>query len=183
MDKAVLDKVREFADRAHGEQCRKYTNERYIVHPVRVMEICREYTEKTAVLAAALLHDVLEDTGTTGDDLFEFLSGIMGYSSAKKTLHLVEELTDEYEKRSYPQWNRDKRKYMEAERLSRVSAEAQTIKYADIVDNTPEIAENDPQFARRYLHEAETLLNKMTKGNQKLRHRALKVIGEHSKLL
>ncbi len=64
MDK-VLEKVKEFADNAHGDQMRKYTPDRYIVHPIRVMEICREYDSRLPVLAAALLHDVLEDTKVT----------------------------------------------------------------------------------------------------------------------
>ena len=32
----ILLKVKDFADRAHGEQMRKYTPERYIVHPERL---------------------------------------------------------------------------------------------------------------------------------------------------
>ena len=35
----ILAAIRKFADEAHGEQKRKYTPERYIVHPVRVMEL------------------------------------------------------------------------------------------------------------------------------------------------
>ncbi|WP_297333190.1 hypothetical protein [Flavobacterium sp.] len=34
----ILHRIREYADDAHGSQMRKYTPERYIVHPVRVME-------------------------------------------------------------------------------------------------------------------------------------------------
>ena len=60
-----LEKIRHFADQAHGGQLRKYTPERYIVHPVRVMETLKKYTDDLTVLAAALLHDVLEDTTTT----------------------------------------------------------------------------------------------------------------------
>ncbi|MBD0255325.1 MAG: metal-dependent phosphohydrolase, partial [Cytophagales bacterium] len=51
----ALTTITAFADRAHGQQMRRYTPERYIVHPVRVMELCREYTTDEAVLAAALL--------------------------------------------------------------------------------------------------------------------------------
>jgi len=36
----LLKLVKEFADGAHGGQQRRYTKERYIVHPVRVMELC-----------------------------------------------------------------------------------------------------------------------------------------------
>lgn len=173
-----MGRIRDFADQAHGNQMRKYTGDPYIVHPQRVMEICREYTGKNAILAAALLHDVLEDTDVDSETIFDFLTGVMGYSSAKKALHIVEELTDKYEKKSYPQWNRDKRKYMEAERLAKVSADAQTVKYADIIDNTPDIVEGDPGFGKRYIQEVKTLLSKMTKGHPKLRQRALKVVNE-----
>lgn len=65
----ILEQIRDFADRAHGDQLRKYTPERYIVHPVRVMEQVQRITNDTTMLAAALLHDVLEDTATTADDI------------------------------------------------------------------------------------------------------------------
>lgn len=181
MENEVLDRVRDFADRAHGSQKRKYTDEKYIVHPERVMKLCQEYTSKNAVLAAALLHDVLEDTDTSKEEIFEFLTDVMGYGAAQKTVQLVEQLTDVYEKKRYPQWNRDKRKSMEAERLAKVSAEAQTIKYADIADNTQEIVEHDPGFSRRYLQECRVLLQKMTKGHSKLRYHALKLVEENLK--
>ena len=71
--KETLRKVAEFADRAHGDQMRKYTPARYIVHPLRVMETVREYSQDEAVLAAAILHDVLEDTSTKKKEMREFL--------------------------------------------------------------------------------------------------------------
>jgi (p)ppGpp synthase/HD superfamily hydrolase len=69
----ILQQVRDFADKAHGGQMRKYTPERYIVHPVRVMNICREYTSDVTILAAALLHDVIEDTPVKKEEIREFL--------------------------------------------------------------------------------------------------------------
>lgn len=179
MEKEQLDKIRDFADRAHGDQMRKYSKERYIVHPERVMNICKEHTEKGAVLAAALLHDVLEDTEVSKDDIFNFLRNEMGHSSAGKAVYLVEELTDKYEKKNYPQWNRAKRKQLEAERMAKISSEAQTIKYADIIDNTQDIVKHDPGFGRKYLRECQTMLEKMTKGHNKLRYKALKVVEEN----
>lgn len=181
MEDKQLKEIRDFAAKAHGEQKRKYTGDPYIVHPERVMNICREHTRKGPILAAALLHDVLEDTQTTKDEIFEFLTQVMGYNSAQKTVHLVQELTDEYEKENYPNWNRAKRKHMESERLSKVSAEAQTVKYADITDNALEIVKEDPGFSRKYLQECKTMLLKMTKGHEKLRYQALKVVEENLK--
>jgi guanosine-3',5'-bis(diphosphate) 3'-pyrophosphohydrolase len=172
----LLIEITAFADTAHGNQMRKYTQERYIVHPVRVMQTCKDYTQDIAVLAAALLHDVLEDTPVTKGELKAFLLQRMTEEEAAKTVQLVEELTDVYINENYPQWNRKKRKRKEAERLEKVSAEAQTIKYADIIDNAPEITQKDPDFAKRFIPEYRALLRKITKGNPALYQKAQQVI-------
>jgi guanosine-3',5'-bis(diphosphate) 3'-pyrophosphohydrolase len=165
---AILEKVRDYADKAHDKQQRKYTPERYIVHPVRVMEMCRRYTDKLPVLAAALLHDVLEDTPVTKEKLLQFLHTVMNEEDARETLRLVVELTDVFTKQRHPRWNRRKRKIKEAERIQQTSADSQTVKYADIIDNCREIVEHDPDFAKVFLRECKGLLNVMPKGNEVL---------------
>jgi (p)ppGpp synthase/HD superfamily hydrolase len=170
---AVLEKIKEFADKAHGTQMRKYTPERYIVHPVRVMELCREYTSDESVLASALLHDVLEDTPVKADEIRQFLVPLMGAQKAERTVSLVIELTDIYVKESYPQWNRRKRKQAEKERMAQTSPESQTVKYADILDNCMEIVTHDPSFAKVFLKECRDLLTVLRKGDPELYQRAL----------
>jgi (p)ppGpp synthase/HD superfamily hydrolase len=167
MDK-ILEEIRDFVDHAHGDQMRKYSPERYIVHPVRVMEICEEYTQYLPVLAAALLHDVLEDTKTGKDEIREFLRKHMTGGQAHHALMLVVELTDVYVKADYPELNRDQRKSKEVERLAKISANAQTIKYADIIDNCKEITGHDAHFAPLYLKECKHLLTMCKKGNKQL---------------
>jgi guanosine-3',5'-bis(diphosphate) 3'-pyrophosphohydrolase len=174
----ILASVRAYADEAHGEQVRKYSDERYIVHPVRVMELVRDYIEDTSVLAAALLHDVLEDTSVTKRKLGAFLQGIMEKDQALHTLKLVEELTDIYVKSDYPKLNRRTRKNKEFERLSQISPEAQTIKYADIIDNLSDIHHDETDFALVYIRESKQLLSQMTHGNQFLYGRALQKADE-----
>lgn len=171
--KNILASVRAYADEAHGEQVRKYSDDRYIVHPVRVMELVRDYIEDTSVLAAALLHDVLEDTSVTKRKLGTFLQSIMEKEQASHTLKLVEELTDIYVKSDYPKLNRRTRKNKEFERLSQISPEAQTIKYADIIDNLSDIHHDETDFALVYIRESKQLLSQMTQGNQFLYGRAL----------
>jgi (p)ppGpp synthase/HD superfamily hydrolase len=167
MDKR-LEKIRDFADQAHGDQMRKYAQERYIAHPIRVMEICEEYTQDLPVLAAALLHDVLEDTETGKDEMRDFLRKHLTNGEAHQTMMLVVELTDVYVKADYPRLNRDQRKSREAVRLSTTSSNAQTIKYADIIDNCTEITAHDAKFAPVYLRECKHLLAVCTKGNRQL---------------
>jgi (p)ppGpp synthase/HD superfamily hydrolase len=172
----LLEKVKAFAREAHGEQRRKYAPEPYIAHLVRVMETCREYTQDAVVLSAALLHDVLEDTPYRQQHLLAFLNQHMPPAAAGRTVELVTELTDVYVKAAYPQWNRRKRKARELERLEKTSADSQTIKYADIIDNCREIVRQDPLFARVFLSECNTLLKKLTRGNHTLYQQAVETV-------
>lgn len=164
----ILNRIEEFAAQAHEGQRRKFANEPYIVHPIRVMNICKKYSNELPVLAAALLHDVLEDTPVTALQMKSFLSALMDSANTQRTLKLVDELTDRYIKSDYPKLNRRTRKNKEAERLSNVSSDAQTIKYADILDNSAEFAKEDTDFANTFLHECKLLLKVMTKGNPEL---------------
>jgi guanosine-3',5'-bis(diphosphate) 3'-pyrophosphohydrolase len=176
---SILQQVTRFADNWHGDQMRRYVPDRYIVHPVRVMETCRRYTNDLPTLAAALLHDVLEDTPVKKEAVEDYLRTIMSEADAKRTVMIVEELTDVYIKAEYPKWNRRKRKDKEAARLANTSAEAQTVKYADIIDNAPEIAEKDPDFAKRFLPEYRALLKKITRGNAELHAIAVETVKSH----
>ena len=165
----ILHSVIKYADESHGTQLRRYSQERYIVHPIRVMESCKKYTADLPMLSAAILHDVLEDTPVTRQDMQEFLRRIMTVQEADRTLQLVVELTDVYVKANYPRMNRAERKEKERTRLSRVSADAQTIKYADVLDNAVDIVQNDPDFSTKFLEEGRLLLEVMTNGDSHLR--------------
>jgi len=173
---SVLEIVKAYAAGAHGDQQRKYSSERFIAHPVRVMEICRRYTGKQPLLAAALLHDVLEDTPVTQEDLHGFLLGVMAEDEAGETMLLVVELTDVFTKLAHPQWNRKKRKKKEAERIRTTSGDSQTVKYADIIDNCREIANHDPDFAGVFLRECRDLLRVIQKGEQALYREAIETV-------
>jgi len=180
---SILDQIIKFATNAHSGQKRKYSTEDYIVHPVRVMEMCREYSGKLPVLAAALLHDVLEDTSVKKDEIRVFLKSLMPEQEIVQTLKLIDELTDIYLKKDYPKWNRKKRKTMEEERIQATSADSQTIKYADIIDNCREIVEHDPDFASVYIRECKSLLGKITKGNAVLYRRAVNSVNTSLQIL
>ena len=58
-----------FAARAHDGMLRKGTDVPYIVHPAEVSAIASTMTDDAEVLAAAVLHDVMEDCGVTGEEL------------------------------------------------------------------------------------------------------------------
>src|SRR5689334_7716319 len=99
MDK-ILAQIRDFADKAHGNQTRRYSSDRYIIHPIRVLQIVQQYTNDQAMLAAALLHDVIEDTDVTKENIEDFLRTIMDPHQAQRTIKLVVELIDIYVKKN-----------------------------------------------------------------------------------
>lgn len=58
-----------FATLKHQNQKRKGTNIPYIVHPMEVMQILTEMGCKETVIIAGILHDTLEDTDTTPEEI------------------------------------------------------------------------------------------------------------------
>ncbi len=65
----LLQKAMEFAAMKHAEYVRKGTTIPYLTHVMEAMEIVSRMTEDEEVRAAAVLHDTLEDTFTTKDEL------------------------------------------------------------------------------------------------------------------
>ena len=64
-----FDQALQFAAEKHGSQYRKMSHLPYILHPMEVAVIASTMTQDEDVLVAALLHDTLEDTGVTEEDL------------------------------------------------------------------------------------------------------------------
>ena len=69
MSDEVLNKALIFAVNAHAGMKRKGTNTPYIVHPMEAVAIVASMTDDREIIAAAALHDVVEDTKYTIDDI------------------------------------------------------------------------------------------------------------------
>ena len=153
-DMQLIDRALEFSTAAHAavNQKRKYTGDDYIVHPVAVSEIVAAFGGTKEMIAAALLHDTVEDTNVTREQIAEEFGW--------KVFKLVVELTDVTKPED---GNRATRKAIEAKRLGMASKEAQMIKLADLIDNTKSILEHDPKFAEVYIKEKVDLLEAMDK--------------------
>ncbi|KDU95175.1 HD domain-containing protein [Komagataeibacter rhaeticus] len=167
---SLISRADKFATEAHAgvNQRRKYTGDPYIVHPRRVAQIVQEIGVRDEVIAAALLHDVVEDTSVTLEQIRrEFNADIAD---------LVEMVTNI----SCPgDGNRNERMAMERRHLAQASPEGQTIKLADLIDNTLSITQHDPDFARSYLKEMTELLKVLKKGDKKLKRQASDLIREY----
>ncbi len=158
----------QFATIAHAEQKRKYTSEPYINHPIAVANIIQELGLHEDIVCAALLHDVVEDTPVTIDQI----EGKFGIIISR----LVDQLTDVYTHEAYPHIPRRERKKLECYRLLNVSGTAKTIKLADLIDNTSSIVQYDRSFAKVYLREKEEMLHVLSGGDQFLMSRAVNIL-------
>lgn len=175
-----FDEIEQLARELHGDQKRKYTGEPYVNHTVAVANIVKTYGGDESMVYAAILHDVLEDTPTSGTELLNYLMEITDEPElSMRTFRLVRELTDVYTTESYPDVNRKGRKELEAMRLGRISRKGQTIKYADLLDNGMDIMSNDPKFGEVYLKEKEQILKYMNRGNQELYNKCLEVLNNN----
>lgn len=161
------EQARRFATKAHAEagQRRKYTDEPYIVHPAAVVELVRSVTDNEAMLCAAWLHDTVEDTPTTLGDIDAFFGADVAA--------LVEMLTDSHPAEAK---NRAARKVAHFQHTAKASADAQTIKLADIIDNTRSIIHYDARFARVYLVEKRVQIALLKAGDATLWQQASTII-------
>lgn len=165
----IVERAKEYAIAAHkaAGQVRKYTDEPYWVHPAEVAAIVATVSHTDAMLAAAWLHDTVEDTAVTSDDIAQ------GFG--KEVAELVAWLTDV----SRPEdGNRARRKQLDREHIAAAPAEVHTIKLADLISNTKSIVEHDPEFAKVYLEEKRLLLEVLVKGDLSLRIAARNQISE-----
>jgi len=159
-----------FADQAHDGQLRKFSGLPYISHPMEVMQIVRGVCNDDDVLAAAVLHDVIEDCGVTYTDLMlEFNENIA---------HLVYQVTNAADDED---GDRIVRAYINRNVMANASADAQTLKLADIISNLSGIdlaLECDPAWAKMYLEEKVDMINILTRGDATLKKRAASLAAE-----
>ena len=154
-----------FATQAHQRigHRRKYTSQPYEVHLREVGKIVSSVTDDPQMIAAAWLHDTVEDTAATHRDIEQNFGPEVG--------QLVRELTDV----SKPSdGNRAIRKSLDREHLRQASPRAKTIKLADLIDNTRDICKHDPRFARTYYGEAIELIEVLIEGDPVLYKQAKK---------
>ena len=146
----IVARADAFAARANSaiNHKRKYTGDDYIVHPREVAAIVSTVPHTDEMLAAALLHDTVEDTGVSIETIrAEFGAVVAG---------LVADLTDV----STPGGgNRAIRKGIDLAHTASASPSAKTIKCCDLISNTTSIVAHDKSFAKVYLEEKGRLLD------------------------
>ena len=174
MPSDLVERASDYATRAHQriDQRRKYSKQAYDVHLRAVADLVASVSDDEEAIAAAWLHDAVEDTPATLDDIEEHFG--------QAVAELVEELTDV----SKPSdGNRAKRKAIDRSYIAQASPRAKTVKLADLIDNCRDITRHDERFAKVYLVEMGALLEVLGDGDEKLYQQAAKLYTRHMERL
>lgn len=132
LDTNLLDRAIIFAVRAHTGTERRGKGFPYIVHPMEAMEIVATMTADQELLAAAALHDTVEDTKVTVEELrAEFGDRIAGLVAAESDA-FVEGVSEE------DSWH--SRKQAAIDRLARAPHDAKMVALGDKLSNMRAIA-------------------------------------------
>jgi (p)ppGpp synthase/HD superfamily hydrolase len=159
--KAIQEVLRaaRFAAERHATQRRKgAAAEPYINHLIEVAELVSMVLAEpdTNLIQAALLHDTIEDTKTTREDLIDHFGSDVA--------NLVVEMTDD------KLLAKEERKRLQIENAPKKSERAQVIKLADKISNLRSILSSPPtdwdlQRQREYFTWAERVVGGLTKPN------------------
>lgn len=141
----------------HAGQTRKGSGLPYSVHPMAVAERLKSLGFGPEVEIAALLHDVIEDCGITAEQIQQ--------EFGVRVAELVVMVSDV----SRPEdGNRKIRKALDRDHLATADADGQSIKVADLLDNTSSILKDLPGFAPVYMREKRLLLEVLGKADPRL---------------
>lgn len=152
----IVEKAQMFAAGAHAGvgQKRKYTGEDYIHHPVAVADIVRNNGGTDEMIAAAMLHDTIEDTLVTFGHIFSLFGD--------RIAEMVDALSN---KAKAEDGNRDTRFFINVRALrDRLDMQSRVIKLADLIHNTQSITKYDQKFAAQYLAEKAFMLSVLFSG-------------------
>ena len=142
---SIILRAAQLARKAHEGQKRKYTGRAYIEHPARVAGKIGLYVMATdEMVAAAYLHDVLEDTQAT-------MSDILGVTSVD-VAEYVRWMTNP--SKQYPKLRREERKAMDREHLAKAPWQVKVIKMTDRIDNLLEMGGAPWDFKVMYAQES-----------------------------
>jgi (p)ppGpp synthase/HD superfamily hydrolase len=154
----LVERACDFARQRHAGQVRKWTKAPYWNHLHDVAELVRVEADGTdEMVAAAYLHDVIEDTSTKYDEV----AALFGDDVANMVLEVTNPSRHEMGIRKV-------RVAIDRQYLAGASGYGQTIKLADLINNCSDVVDHDIKFAQVYLAEKWQLLGVLTKGRQHL---------------
>lgn len=134
----------------HGAQMRKFSDELYVNHCLRVASLVGDYTDDEALVVAAVLHDLVEDTVVTIDDITNWFGEYVS--------NLVCELTNDD-----IILNEQGKKLYISNKFNTLSPEGLIIKSLDRLDNLTGLINSNAtlQFVKTYVNDTDYLIDNM----------------------
>lgn len=142
-DTELLDRAVVFAVRAHAGTERKGKGFPYIVHPMEAVEIVATMTCDQELLAAAVLHDTVEDTDVTVEQIRAGFGERVAALVASESDNVVEGMNEDKMVHSSSNWK--ERKRVAIERLAHASRDAKIVALGDKLSNMRAIARDYAQ--------------------------------------
>ena len=148
-----------FAINKHSGQTRKFSGKAYVSHPINVAKRLKKFTSDSNLIAAAYLHDTVEDTDATLDEIkTEFNDRVAS---------LVKELTSSGDGIK----ELGKQEYL-VRKMNAMSTDALTLKLTDRLDNISDAG--SAKFKSKYNKETRYILDRLQSG---------KLSGTHNKII
>ncbi len=145
---ALVEQAREFAATKHHGRTRRYSKEPYLTHLDRVVAILQEHGfDHPVMLAAAFLHDTIEKTPTTYQELIN--------KFGPEVTELVFWMTDVEEGKE------QEKNLLSCWRLARAPIAAKLIKLADVLDNIPHVMSYDRKKGEKFREEKRQVVEAM----------------------
>lgn len=127
IDSSLLDKAIIFAVWAHSNTERRGKGFPYIVHPMEAVEIVSTITADQELLAAAALHDVVEDTEVTVEEICKRFG--------ERIAHIVDSESDKFTAGVSEEDSWHDRKQAAINRLAKASYESKIVALGDKLSN------------------------------------------------
>lgn len=148
MNNNLISKARKLATEKHLGQFRKFSGEAYIEHPKRVAQTVLKYKDSEhldELMAASLLHDVVEDTDYTISEIEQEFGELVA--------SLVHELTSIENLKGY-----EKALYL-SDKMENMTSWALVIKLADRYDNVSDLRHVNKSFRQKYIKETKAIIS------------------------
>lgn len=149
-----------FATEKHKNQVRKFNGEPYVTHPIRVANTVKEFTSDERIIVTALLHDTIEDTDATREEIetnfgVEVANMVCALSNDKVELKRL-----------------GKTAYL-TEKMNSLSDSELLVKLADRLDNIRDLSHDNETWSMQYMLQTDAIITCLKNPNITDHHQTL----------
>jgi len=167
--KELIQKAKDFATAKHEGQLRKFGNKPYIIHPAGVAKIVEDSGGTPEMIAAAWLHDVVEESGVSFVELREMFGD--------KVAGIVSELSNPSD------LDKSKKGQYLLSKMNTMSSDALTVKLSDRLNNVLDFSTARPSFVQKYAGETMFIINGLEETERPINQQQSKLLTDIRKAI